>query len=185
LKLQKDLLNPHLDDIDYILAGIHSLKMEDDKIKPIVAPGKKTEISTNLELITFRYLKQMEHLVSCGFFDVVAHFDNLRFFFLPNEVHYSDENWQYLLSILDKVKNKEMVIEVNTSGTWKGIFRQFPNEDILAEMIARDIHLTLGSDAHHPDYVGYGFDDFLKLGKKLGLKNFWGFNHREQRKIEI
>jgi histidinol-phosphatase (PHP family) len=65
--------------------------------------------------------------------------------------------WHLIDQLLDKVKEQDMAIEVNTSGiTIRG--EVFPCRKILTKAIQKGIPLTASSDAHRPESVGYCFE---------------------------
>ena len=78
-----------------------------------------------------------------------------------------------------------MAIEINTSGTLKKISSQFPSDEIVKEIIQRDIPLLLGSDAHRLKNIGYKFEEFLEKAKKWGLSHICTYEKREQSLIKI
>lgn len=53
----------------------------------------------------------------------------------------------------------------------KGVGSQFPSDNIVKELIKRNVPLTLGSNSHNPIYIGDLFDEFLEKAKKWGLKS--------------
>jgi len=183
---QKNVLEPFMDDYDYLLGAIHDIKWHESPII-IMDPREGSEAlkKYGFEKITLEYIKKLIKLVDTDYFDVIAHFDNHRVLLRPDKPHYSQNTWQKLLSLLDKIKNKGMAIEINTSGTLKGIGSQFPSDEIVKEIIRRDIPLLLGSDAHRPENIGYKFEDFLEKAKKWGLSHICTYEKREQSLIKI
>jgi histidinol-phosphatase (PHP family) len=86
---------------------------------------------------------------------MLCHLDGaLRF--LP-EICLTDSHYLYIDKLLQKVKDKGMVIEINTSG-FAIRQEQFPNRHILAMAKAYKIPFVLSSDAHKPEDVGRDFD---------------------------
>ena len=86
--------------------------------------------------------------------DVLCHLDAvLRH--LPG-ICFNDEHKQQIAHLLDKMKNRGIALEINTSGfDYRGT--AFPAPWIIAEALARDIPLQAGSDAHQPTDVGRYF----------------------------
>ena len=186
LTLQKKVLEPFMDDYDYLLAAIHDIKWHESPII-LMDPRQSSEAlkKYGTEKINLEYIDKLSKLVETDFFDVTAHFDNQRVLFRPNTPNYSQKVWQKLLTLLDKIKNKGMAIEINTSGTLKGIESQFPSEKIVKEIILRDIPVLLGSDAHSPEYIGYMFEEFIGNAKKWGLTHLCKYEKREQNLVKI
>lgn len=186
LTRQKKVLKPFMDDYDYLLAAIHDIKWHESPIV-ILDPRQGSEAlkTYGTEKINLEYINKLEKLVETDFFDVIAHFDNQRVLFRPNAPNYSQKVWQKLLALLDKIKNKGMAIEINTSGTLKGIGSQFPSDKIVKEIIQRDIPIMLGSDAHRPKNIGYMFDEFIENARKWGLSHLCTYEKREQTLVKI
>jgi len=186
LTSQKKILEPFMDDIDYLLGAIHDIKWHESEVI-ILDPRESSEAlkKYGTEKIILEYINKLVKLVDTEYFDVIAHFDNHRVLFRPNTPHYSQNTWQKLLDLLDKIKKKGMAIEINTSGTLKGIGSQFPSDEIVKEIILREIPLLLGSDAHRPEKIGYMFEEFIEKAKKWGLSHICRYEHREQSLVKI
>jgi histidinol-phosphatase (PHP family) len=186
LTLQKEILEPYMDDFDYLLGAIHDIKWHDSPVI-IMDPreGSNALKTYGMEKINSEYINKLLTLVETDFFDVIAHLDNNRVLFRPNKPKYSENTWEKLLNLLDKIKTKGMAIEINTSGPLKGIDSQFPEDNIIKEAIQRNIPLTLGSDAHSPEYLGYMFEEFLQKAKKWGLIHLCTYEKREQTLVKI
>ncbi|MHA2345935.1 MAG: histidinol-phosphatase [Candidatus Hodarchaeales archaeon] len=186
LSLQKVVLEPCMDDIDYLLGGIHDVKWHESP-EILLDPNLASEIfgKYGKDKIILEYLNKLNKLVDTTFFDVIAHFDYYRMMYRPNNPVYSQDLWQKLLDLLDKIKNKGTAIEINTSATRKSLSNQFPDDNILKEIIQRKIPLLLGSDAHKPDDVAYMFEETFEKLKKLGLTHLCTYEKREQKLVKI
>ena len=186
LTRQKEILEPYMNDFDYLLGAIHDIKWHDSPVI-IMDPREGSEAlkTYGKEKINDEYINKLLKLVETDFFDVIAHFDNNRVLLRPVKPEYSEKTWQKLLDLLDKIKTKGMAIEINTSGTLKGIGSQFPEDVIIKEAIQRDIPLTLGSDSHSPEYIGYMFEEFIEKAKKWGLSHLCTYEKREQKLVKI
>ncbi|NVM44844.1 MAG: histidinol-phosphatase [Candidatus Lokiarchaeota archaeon] len=186
LSLQKEVLEPFMDDIDYILGGIHDIKWHDSPLI-LLDPSLASEIfgKYGKDKIILEYLNKLIKLVDTTFFDVIAHFDYYRMMYRPNKPIYSQNIWQKLLDLLDNIKNKGMAIEINTSASRKSLDNQFPDDKIIKEIIQRKIPLLLGSDAHKPEEVGYMFEETLEKVKKWGLTHLCVYENREQKLVKI
>ena len=175
-----------MDDFDYLLCGIHDLKF--DGLPPVFfadGKGPDTLRAHGEDKIHLEYIKKMRDMVETGYFDIVTHLDNHRFLWQPNEPTYSQPVWQEFMDLLDLIKSKEMAVEINTSGTIKGASSQFPSDTIVKEMIHRDISLSLSSDAHRPENIGYQFKEFIQKAKLWGLTHLCSYERRKQRLIPV
>ncbi len=186
LTKQKKILEPFMDDVDYLLGSIHDIKWHESPVI-IMDPREGSDAlkEYGMEKITLEYINKLIKMVDTDYFDVIAHFDNFRVLFRPNIPNYSQNTWQKLLDLLDKIKSKGMTVEINTSGTLKGISSQFPSDKVIKEIIQRDIPVLLGSDAHTPKNIGYKFEEFIEKAKKWGLSHICRYENREQILIKI
>jgi histidinol-phosphatase (PHP family) len=76
------------------------------------------------------------------------------------------EHYERIDELLDAVAEKNMSIEVNTSG-YKTKDEPYPSLTILKKAVQREIPLVAGSDAHRPEDVGRYFDRLPGLLKQL------------------
>jgi len=186
LSRQKEVIKPFIGEIDYIIGAIHNIKWHESPVifmNPNEGPNILREYGK--DKIILEYVNKLTKLVDSNFFDVIAHFDFYRIIFHPNNPKYSQYVWQKLLDLLDKIKNKGMAVEINTSGFLKEIGSQYPGDDLIKEMIQRDIPLMTGSNAHRPDYVGYMFEEIIEQTRKLGLSHLCKYEKREQILVKI
>lgn len=185
LEKQKQVLEPFMDDFDYLLCGIHEVKFDGLPAIPFFPPDPALFEEHGEERIHFEYVKKMKSMVGTGYFDIVTHLDNHRSLWRPGEPTYSDASWREFMELLDLIKEKGMAVEINTSGVPKGNDSQFPNDEMAKELIARDIPLVLSSDAHRPERVGDGFLEFIEKARPWGLTHLCSYSKREPRLIPI
>lgn len=70
-------------------------------------------------------------------------------------------------------------IEINTAGLYKDLGYPHPHIDILTRYkeLGGEI-ITIGSDAHSPEYFGYGFDQVEELLLSCGFRYYTLFHNR-------
>lgn len=74
----------------------------------------------------------------------------------------TEEHLAQIATLLDLVKQKELLLELNTSGfAIRG--QPFPRQEIIAMARQRAIPFHLGSDAHQPEEVGRYFSEAYNL----------------------
>ena len=71
-----------------------------------------------------------------------------------------------------------MALDINTSAWRKGLNSLYPSSEIIESAYQIGIPVALGSDAHHPDDVGSGFDHVLKILKSIGYKGSCSYKDR-------
>lgn len=183
---QRAVLDRFKDDLDYLLGGFHGLRFDGEPFVNFVwAKGRGVLDTYGEERIHTEYFKKMRSLIDTGYFDILAHFDNHRLLWRPDEPVYSKDIWCELLDLLDRAKSQGMAAEINTSGIRKGCRNQFPSDEIVKEMIQRNIPLVLSSDAHRPEEIGYGFAAFIEKAKPWGLTHLCSYEKRRQKLVPL
>jgi histidinol-phosphatase (PHP family) len=76
-------------------------------------------------------------------------------------------------------------VEVSTAGLHKPVRELYPHPEFLAACHARDVPVTLASDAHSPDLVGRDFDRALELLRTVGYDTVTVFDRRRGRQVPL
>jgi len=103
------------------------------------------------------YFDALYRGIITGLFDVLAHLDLVKRPGYPVMRSNRDD----VENILDEVKKQGMSIEFNTSGLRKPINETYPSMEILKLAVKKGIPITMSSDSHRPEHVGYAFDYWL------------------------
>ncbi|MFX1354266.1 MAG: histidinol-phosphatase, partial [Promethearchaeota archaeon] len=184
--VHKKFLNNYIERLDYILGSIHILQgksgffaFDDNRFLSDYGLYGKVE-----DLHLDYYLTLQEMITSPDFkFDIISHFD------LPKKFNIKPENSQLIDNQVNKtlelIKKKDLVIEVNTSGLRKPVKEQYPSENILKDIYELDIPILLGSDAHHPDELGFEFKNTITLIRKIGFNKLAYFQKRKLTFVEL
>ena len=124
------------------------------------------------------FLSILENAKTFDCFHVYGHLDYVirygpnkdKFY---NPLDYYDIFKELLTVLIDKGKG----IEVNTGSLYKGFAYPHPHETILKwyRQLGGEI-VTVGSDAHVPQYVGYGFEQAEALLKRCGFHHYTLFD---------
>lgn len=128
----------------------------------------------------------IENIKGFDNFDCVAHIGFLAKF-APEagwDIHFEDFR-DLVDELLTTVINKGKGIELNTSSLKRGEFTM-PARDILKRYkeLGGEI-LTLGSDAHSPEWIGYEFDFATVVILKYGFEYLTKFSKRKPIFYEI
>lgn len=163
-----------LPELDFVIGSLHSMSLARDGVGIFTCAKSCTDRALALDALE-DYVQQMEELVGAGTFDVLGHIIYpLRYF--PTEFHLSLDPWQERLDeLLTKVIASGKGIELNTSQgstirQWTPLLIRY--RDLGGEII------TLGSDAHRPEYIGAGFDQAVELLRTLGYR--WVCTYRQR-----
>jgi len=113
-----------------------------------------------------RYFDQIENGIRSGLIDVVGHFDVIKWS-LP---HAKEEIVAAGQKVLETVAQRELAIELNTSGLRKRPGEMYPNKNLLHTAWSLGIPVCLGSDAHKPQEIGTNFEKAINLLYELGYR---------------
>jgi len=135
------------------------------------------------------YYKQVRLLAQSGLFDCIAHLDIIKALNDNNKFFSEKDDWyqQEVLQALDTIAESGICIEINTCGlrTFYPCKEQFPSFWILQEMNKRNIPITIGSDAHVKQHLGWGLDKAVELAKQAGYKHILRFKNRKPIEVGI
>lgn len=133
------------------------------------------------------YFDATYNLVKSGLFDVLGHFEMLRRYGLNYTEDYSYEQFgNYIDRILDKVISEGVALEVNTSG-----LRQLPEDTYPRFKIVERFlelggeYITVGSDSHIPEHLGYKIDETIQRLKGIGAKRLTLFEDGEKKFVGL
>ncbi|MGD9854083.1 MAG: histidinol-phosphatase HisJ family protein [Planctomycetaceae bacterium] len=129
------------------------------------------------------YFSMLADAAESGLFDSLSHPDLIK-----NETAAAwrpDEIMNDLRRVLDRIARTGVAMELNTSGADKVIAEMNPFPQMLIEMCARGIPVTLGADAHVPTRVADRFPEALKLLSSCGYESVSVFLDRRRREIPI
>jgi histidinol-phosphatase (PHP family) len=123
------------------------------------------------------YYKIISKLIQSGLFNIVAHFDLMKKFgHRPTiDLTHIIENLASSVS-----KNKNMAIEINTAGLRKPVEEIYPADNIIEIFYKMNTPITLGSDSHNPDEVGYYFIAAIEKIQGAGYRKICGFSKKRR-----
>lgn len=172
--------------LDYILGSIHVLYSErgpwcfdDSRFL-----GKFKHYESVNDVYLHYYNTMLEMINDNSFdFDIVCHFD------LPKKFNKHPEDKELIMEkatqVLRRIKERDVVMEINTSGFRKQVNEQYPHLKIIKKAQELNIPIVLSSDAHHPEEIGYKFEFMLEKLKDIGFTRLAHFANRERTFIPI
>ncbi len=128
-----------------------------------------------------------ENINSSVDFDVYGHIDYVVRYGPNKNTFYTYEKFKDIIDeILSLLISKGKGIEVNTGGFKYGLGHPNPTEDIIKRYreLGGEI-ITMGADAHSPEYVAYEFDKTAQIIKNCGFKYYTVFKNRKAEFIPL
>ncbi len=129
------------------------------------------------------YFRLLAQAAETGLFDSISHPDLIKNF--TAEAWRPERIMDDICRTLDRIADTGVAMELNTSGVMKTISEMNPMPEMLREMAARGIPVTLGSDAHHPERVADGFESALELLRDCGFRYVSIFLDRRRQELPI
>jgi histidinol-phosphatase (PHP family) len=127
------------------------------------------------------YFRELEHLVDDGLFDVLAHFDVVKRYGYEHYGEFQPEQYEdQIRRILHKLAERSLAIEINTSTLRRSIQMPSPDSRILQWFLEDGGRLvTLGSDAHIPQDVGFGLEPMQTMVRSVGYRGLVQYENRQ------
>lgn len=179
LGLQPHLAQTHQDFIkkypfDFVIGSSH-LVHGMDPYYPKFFDGRKEE-----DCIEEYFQSILENLNTFSDFDVYGHIDYIiRYCPSGRKEFCLKEYSQVIDEILKKLIAMGKGIELNTGGFKYGLSHPNPHEDVLKRyrQLGGEI-ITMGSDAHVCEYLGYEFQKAAEILRECGFKYYTVFRNR-------
>lgn len=131
--------------------------------------------------VASEYFDVWRMAIESGLFDVMAHPDYWRrFLYLvkPGPIEFSD--YGNVLESIDSLASYGVGIEVNTSGRRHEHGIQYPSREFLEAVLKAGVDkITLGSDSHSPNHLGYWIPEAVDMLREIGFKHISSFKSRK------
>lgn len=133
------------------------------------------------------FLSIIDNLKVCQNFDVYGHLDYIVRYSPNKSKYYSYDLYSNMIDeILKQIIAMGKGIEINTGGFKYGLGFANPHPDIVRRYkeLGGEI-VTIGSDAHKPEYIGYRFHKIHDLLSACGFRYYTVFQKRKPLFIPI
>lgn len=180
-------LNKRYDDFinenpfDYVLMSIHSVENKD------IYVDNYLENKDPLDGVLKYYEEMLNSVNVFENYDILGHIDLIDRYFKDSALIPKNEEYEELIEkIFEKVISLGKGIELNTSGIRYGLPYYHPKIELLKlyKKLGGEI-ITIGSDAHRPEDVGYNYKEAEKLLRELGFKYIFIYKERKKFPIHI
>jgi histidinol-phosphatase (PHP family) len=158
-------------DFDLVILSVHFVKnwQNGNWVFQFHFPEK------TLSAVYEEYLSELIKGIKTGLFDIIGHIDIIK---QPGD-SLIDMIPQKVAETLDAAKKYNMAVEINSSGLRKEVIECYPGYDWLTEIKRFDLPITIGSDAHSPEQVGFGFNEIYYQIKKHDISKIAVYRKRK------
>lgn len=177
----QELLHRH--PFDFVIGSSHTAYGEDPYYGKSFFHDK-----TEYEAYHLYFESILENLnIFSDLIDTYGHIDYVVRYGPNRNLDYSYEKYQDILDpILHSLIEKKVALEVNTGGLKYGLGHPNPCEEIIQKYYEFGGRLiTIGSDAHSPEYLAYEFPGIEKMLKDFGFSHYTIFRQREAFSIPL
>ena len=124
-----------------------------------------------------RFFEQSNEMIENETFDIIAHFDKIKMHNRERYFH-EDEPWYHKLALetLDLIREKGLIMEINTRGIYKKRYNGFyPSPWLMEEACKMGIPAVISADAHHFSEITLEFAAAEETLKKAGYRSVVNF----------
>jgi histidinol-phosphatase (PHP family) len=165
-------------DLDFIIGSVHNIN------------GLKLRLymqNKNKKSVYKDYFDEVLRMVENSDIDIVGHLDLMKRYAYDIYGDYKFDDYREIIEeILKKIIQKDIGIEVNTSGLRNKVGKLYPSIDVLKlyKNIGGKI-ITIGSDSHDLDNIGNNFLTVVKMLKKIGFEYIYRYKNRKKLPVRI
>ena len=169
--LLKELYSSTLDqlDLDFILGSVHNIN--NFKLRKLLETQNDIYMS---------YFQEVYNMVCVADIDVVAHLDLMKRYAYKEYGNYNFIKYREIIEvILSKIIERNIGIEINTSGLRTSLNETFPSINVIK--LYKELggeFLTIGSDSHSAVTVGSYIKEGIQVAKECGFKYIFSFDKR-------
>ncbi len=166
--------------VDYQIGSVHFLK--DYKTNNYyTVDGNKEDFEKTLyecfegdiKQFASNYYHQIIKMLEEYTPEILGHLDVIKKNNGDGKYFLEEEQWyrELIEKVLDVVKDKGIIVEVNTGGITRGYIQEpYPSKWILAECKKREIPVMVNSDAHSVENIDGCFDLAYSILKEVGYR---------------
>ncbi len=180
--------------LDYLIGGVHLVGQSANTDEIWFIDGPKWEVydeglqkffDGDIRRAVRRFYEQSNEMIENEEFDIIAHFDKIKMHNRDRYFH-EDEPWYRKLALetLDLIREKGLVMEINTRGIYKKRYNGFyPSPWLMEEACKMGVPAIISADAHHFSEITLEFAAAEEALKKAGYRSV--VNFRNGRWVEV
>ena len=180
--------------LDYLIGGVHLVGQSANPDEIWFIDGPKWEVydeglqkffDGDIRRAVRRFFEQSNEMIENEPFDIIAHFDKIKMHNRERYFH-EDELWYRKLALetLDLIREKGLVMEINTRGIYKKRYNGFyPSPWLMEEACKKGVPAIISADAHHFSEITLEFEAAEEALKKAGYRSV--VNFKDERWVDV
>lgn len=166
---------------DFVIGSVHNVPYKKDAEGNILYtdPAAEKLFTDRTDKEAYRLMMEttLENVRTSDCFQTLGHLDYVVRYGKSREKEYSYTDYADIIDeILKLLIEKEKGLEVNSAGLKYGLPFAHPHPDVLKRYreLGGEI-ITIGADAHKPEYIAYDFAKAEEILKSCGFKYYTEF----------
>ena len=165
----------HPEDFDFIICSTHKCEEQGMGI------GTFFEDKTQIQGYTRYFEEVLNAIKTFPNFNVYGHMDYVnRYGHFDHKILKVKDYKELIYEILKTLKESHRGLEINTSGIRYGLGHFNPQIEVLKMYLDMGGEIiTIGSDSHYTNHIGYLWNEAALLLKNIGFKHYTTFEDRK------
>lgn len=168
--------------VDFLIASIHftgvfadGIPCEMDGPHALFLRGINEIFGGDTRALVEYYFHLTRRMIDTLDFDIIGHFDKIKIQNTPETPFSENDPWyrNEILLTLEKIRQKGIIVEINTRGLYKGASRQtYPSRWIWEVMREIKIPIMLSADSHAPAELNGCYPEIAQELYDAGFREF-------------
>ena len=180
LGIEYDIISDiDLKDFDYVIGSVHHVKCGEE----IISDDESIELTEKIidhfgsaDKAAEAYFDVVGSFAENDRVDIIGHFDLITKFNERKKL-FDTESETYVAAAkiaMEKLVKAGKIFEINTGAMSRGYRTEpYPSKALLKELNAMGGKITITSDSHSPENLGYGFEQAKELALECGFTEVW------------
>ena len=160
---------------DYVIGSVHFIAD-----RAVDHEGYDAWRRSSPDEVWREYFEAFAGAARSGLFDVLAHPDLVKIWGAGRPAPPAPLRTYYELAI-DAVRAADVAVEVSTAGLRKPVGEIYPSPELLRMVIEAGKPISLSSDAHVPEDVGFAYESAMDAIRDAGVEEIAVFDGRVRR----
>ncbi|MWC30226.1 histidinol-phosphatase [Paenibacillus sp. MMS18-CY102] len=157
--------------IDYVIGSIHFLS----SAAIMDALDFNTASEEQQQIAVKRYVEVMMLGIESHWVQIVGHLDGFK----RGYPGFRNLLSPYIDGILKRMADRGVAMEVNTNGMQHACQEWYPSNDVIERALFHGVHITFGSDAHHPERIASDWKRVREALLAIGYKRMVVYKERK------
>jgi histidinol-phosphatase (PHP family) len=123
------------------------------------------------------YFRTLGAAAASGLFDILAHPDLVKIWG-PGRAPPSREPRVFYELAMEEIARSDIAVELSTAGLRKPAQDMYPSSELLEMCVAAGRPVSLSSDAHEPEHLGFEYESAVARLRDVGVETIAVFTRR-------